>query len=93
MSNPIKTFECEIDGVDSDDFKINIKHYISPDMDRSEIESERMPISCLSAKEIDRVRGCFGRVGDYITEKEREILSLRDTSKAIPHKSEYHRGK
>lgn len=92
MSNPIKTFECEIVGVNSDDFKIDIKHYIAPEIDRSVLESEPMPISCLKANEMDVIRRRFGDVGEYITEKERMVLSLRDTSKAVPHKSEYHRG-
>ena len=92
MCNPIKTFECNIKGINTQDFKIEVTHYIDPKKDRSDIESENMPVSLLKPEELDIISKQDKICGDYITETQRKYLILRDTSSPVSQKSEYHRG-
>ena len=93
MCNPIKTFECTVSGFNGHDFKIDVTHYVEPITDRSCIESERMPISILNKNELEIISKSIEITGDYITEKQRDKIPLRDTSKPTSQKSEYRRGK
>lgn len=95
MCNPIKTFECIINDVNCYSPNLTITHYIKPDADRSSITSELMPINLLKENELNIIRDNFKLSHDekFISEEQRKLLSLRDTSKAQPQKSQYHRGK
>lgn len=95
MCNPIKTFECVIHEINGVAPQLMITHYVSPDADRSVIKSELMPISLLNAKEKKLIEEGFELAPseEYISEEQRKLLPLRDTSKAQPQKSGYHRGK
>lgn len=46
MCNPIKIFECFID----ENFHINITHFIEPNIDRTYLDSEKMPKGLLKRK-------------------------------------------
>lgn len=52
MSNPIKTFSCHIENIDTKKPKIKILHYIKPHIDRTKLPTENMPIDTLSKKEL-----------------------------------------
>lgn len=82
MCNPIKIFECNIDGK-----YIDIKHFISPNTDRTNIKSELMPVNILKQNEIDilkkQISNFNERTTNFIDESMRDFLSLRDTDKKI----------
>ena len=93
MCNPIKTFECIIRNANSETARIEIGHYIEPNVDRSNLPSEDMPVTLLNARERDILRSNGIDIDSLsgINEHTRQFLSLRDTAKAMPHKNEYHR--
>ena len=85
MCNPIKIFECNIKDSLSDNYNIDIGHYIKPDKDRSIIKSEEMPSELLNRQEksILKEKGFNIKELKYITEEMRSHLKLRDTDKEI----------
>lgn len=82
MCNPIKTFECIIDGKD-----IMINHFIEPNRSRENIESELMPIGLLKNVEINilkkHIKNFDKTTTQFINEDMRKLLPLRDTDKKI----------
>lgn len=82
MCNPIKTFECSIDREN-----IVINHFITPDADRTNIESELMPINILKENEINILKKEISSFNEknikFINESMRNFLPLRDTDKKI----------
>lgn len=93
MCNPIKTFECIIRNANSTTANIKIDHYVKPDVDRSELPSEDMPTNVLNRIECAKLRKSGIPIDSLsaINERMRLVLSLRNTSKAMPHKTAYHR--
>lgn len=84
MCNPIKIFECIIENSLSETAKPNITYYIEPSQDRTNLASELMPKSKLQKQEIKLLSSFFNLDNiNYIDEKMREKLSLRDTDKKI----------
>lgn len=84
MCNPVKVFECTITN-SIENPEIRIDYYIEPEVDRSQLESERMPAGLLSEAE-KRILADNGIKLDgleYITEDMREYLPLRETDKKI----------
>ncbi len=84
MCNPVKVFECTITN-SIENPEIRIDYYIEPEVDRSQLESERMPVGLLSEAE-KRILADNGINPDrleYITEDMREYLPLRETDKKI----------
>ena len=90
MSNPIKTFHATIDFSKNDESAVNIDFYVKPDVDRSTLLSELMPCNLLNKddKELLGIKDNQKRI--YITEEERNRLSLRET-KGLTMKDKYHR--
>lgn len=82
MCNPIKTFECIIDGKN-----IMINHFIEPNRSRENIESELMPIGLLKNVEINilkkHIKNFDKTTTQFINEDMRKLLPLRDTDKKI----------
>lgn len=78
MCNPIKVFECLIKDSLSKYAKPEITYYVQPDADRAQLPSEDMPFELLNKKEKEIIISNFGKV-QYVTEKMREYLPLRDT--------------
>lgn len=85
MCNPIKVFQCDIVGSLSSKPKIKISHYVAPDADRTNLQSVLMPVELLHKKELKILEGhkCISKQTEYIDEKARSFLSLRDTDKKI----------
>lgn len=86
MCNPIKTFECIIKDSLTEKAKLDITHYVEPDVDRSDLASELMPASLLSKPERNVLLAAnvgFTDKTEFVTEDMRKALSLRDTDKAI----------
>ena len=84
MCNPIKTFECIIYNSLSSSPKLEISKYISPSLDRENIESENMPASLLNSSELKLLHiDPKDKTNSYIDENSRKLLSLRDTDKKI----------
>lgn len=84
MCNPIKTFECTILNSLSSNPELNISKYIQPSIDRENIESEQMPASLLNKNELNLLQIDPKKLSSsYITEYNRNHLSLRDTDKKI----------
>lgn len=81
MCNPIKTFECLID----EKLHINITHFVEPNADRTCLDSEKMPKNLLKNNEISTLKAKFIDCDsiDFIDEKMRSYLSLRDSDKQI----------
>ena len=84
MCNPVKIFECSITNSIMNP-EIQIHHYVEPEVDRDQLESEQMPINLLSEteKRILMDNGINTRTLEYITESMREYLPLRETDKKI----------
>lgn len=82
MCNPIKTFECIINGK-----SIKITHFIEPNCSRENIESELMPIGILKYNEIDilkkHIKNFDKMTTPFINENMRKLLPMRDTDKKI----------
>nr|WP_240516580.1 MamI family restriction endonuclease [Brachyspira sp. G79] len=89
MCNPIKTFECNINNSLSDNPDIRIIHYVKPDIDRTKIESENMPIELLNTKEKNILKSNKIDIKNlsFIDEKMRALLSLRETDKNMKNNS------
>lgn len=85
MCNPIKIFDCLILNSLSGNSKININKYIHPEEDRSDLESENMPINKINniEKNILKSKGIDINSIGYIDENIRSLLRLRDTDKKI----------
>ena len=84
MCNPIKTFECFITDSLSQNPKVDITKYVSPEENREYISSELMPISLLDDRELDLLReNKIELSSGYIDENARSLLKLRDTDKRI----------
>ena len=81
MCNPIKTFECLID----EKLHINITHFVEPNVDRTYLDSEKMPKTLLKKSEISILKAKFIDCDsvNFIDEKMRNYLSLRDSDKQI----------
>lgn len=52
MCNPIKVFSCIIENIDNENSEISINHYIEPQINRSLIQSENMPVGLLTKAEL-----------------------------------------
>ena len=93
MCNPIKTFECVIRDANSPSASAELLYYVEPDADRSELLSEDMPTSLLNKSEraVLRRNGVDLDAVTAIDETTRRLLSLRNSSKPMPHQNEYHR--
>lgn len=86
MCNPIKTFECIIKNSLTENAELNITHYVAPDIDRANLQSELMPANLLNKQERDTLMSAnvgFEANTKYITEEIRSHLTLRDTDKSI----------
>jgi hypothetical protein len=84
MCNPIKTFECTILNSLSSNPELKISKYIQPSIDRENIKSEQMPASLLNKNELNLLHIDPKKLSSsYITEYNRNHLSLRDTDKKI----------
>ena len=79
MSNPIKTFHAIIDFSKQNDKVIDIDYYVKPEEDRSNLESELMPIHVLSKEEIKLFDISKLSNKNFVSEKERSFLQLRET--------------
>lgn len=83
MCNPIKTFECIIEDGLTDNPQINITKYIKPEINRKNLQSEGIPYSLLSSEE-KKTLSQNGIVNiEYVDEKSKKYLCLRDTDKCI----------
>lgn len=88
MSNPIKTFHATIDFSKSKKNAIDIDYYVAPCVDRGQLEPEPMSFTVLNEEE----KRLFSLPKEYLTEKERNVLPLRDT-KGLTMKGKYSRFK
>lgn len=90
--NPIKTFDCMIYNADTRP-KIEIMHFIDPKKDRSQLPSEDMPTALLKKKEKAMLKKLHVNIDsmEYIDEKIRANLQLRNDSKPVTQKKKYHR--
>ncbi|WPK65646.1 MamI family restriction endonuclease [Akkermansia muciniphila] len=94
MCNPIKTFECVIEKIDTITPSINITHYIEPHVDRGGIPSENLPCFLLNKQEKESLNKSnidWEKLGS-LDEETKKLLKLRNTSKAQPQNQIYHRG-
>ncbi len=83
MCNPIKTFECIIEDGLTDNPQINITKYIKPEINRKNLQSEGIPYSLLSSEE-KKILSQNGIANiEYVDEKSKKYLCLRDTDKCI----------
>lgn len=89
MSNPIKTFHATID-FSKNENPVDIDFYVQPEVDRSTLPSEPMPVDLLS-KDDKKLLG-LKAINDkaFLTEEERKMLSLREM-KGLTMKDKYHR--
>jgi len=81
--NPIKIFESIVSDSLGQKPKLTITHYVKPDKDRSDLPSELMPKKLLSKQDIivlERNGYDLSKI-DFVDEKMRELLPLRDTDK------------
>ena len=94
MCNPIKTFECIIRNAGTEP-EIEITHYVDPRADRKDMPSENLPAKLLKDPEIAALRshGIEIDENDSVDEEAKRFLCLRDTSRAMPHKTAYRRRK
>ena len=95
LCNPIKVFECTISNANTTVPKLHIDYYVEPNEDRNKLESEVMPFSILNKDEI-KILASNGFDFDSlklngVSEKEREILPLRDISIPVTQETIYQR--
>jgi len=100
LCNPIKTFSVLIKDYDKVPV-IDIQKYIEPWVDRSTLESEKMPIWVLKKAEINELKSLIPISEQanfdseislwYISEKFRAYMPLRDTDKISSSKNPYER--
>ena len=85
MCNPIKVFECLIENFLFGIPRIDIVHYIAPDISRENLPSEIMPASLLHKNELNILssKGFNVTSDGYVDENMRSYLQLRDTDKTI----------
>ena len=92
LCNPIKTFSCLIKNSTSENSKIIVEKYIEPSEDRTNKSSELMPTSILKPSEKSELEKTLGiKLGEFIDEKQRSHLPLRDTDRISTARSEYTR--
>lgn len=98
MCNPIKVFSCDVLNANSNP-EIHISHYVEPHIDRSNLESEKMPVSVLTSKEAEAVATSLNisvndlkKIG-FVDEKMRESIPLRNVGRIAISKKPYRRRK
>ena len=94
MCNPIKTFECIIRNAGTEP-EIEITHYVDPRADRKDMPSENLPAKLLKDPEFAALRSHGIEIDENgsVDEEVKRFLCLRDTSRAMPHKTAYRRRK
>lgn len=98
MCNPIKVFSCDVQNANSNP-EIRIDHYVEPHIDRSSLESERMPVSLLKQNELKMVAESLNKSIEavknleFIDETTREKIPLRNTGRIAVSKKPYQRRK
>ena len=98
MCNPLRTFHCIVTDALKDP-QIDVRGYVEPATDRAAIDPVSMPFSTLKPDERTTLRHFLGAAAyaeakaNGLTEKQRLMLRLRDTSHATPHNASYRRGR
>jgi predicted RNA-binding Zn-ribbon protein involved in translation (DUF1610 family) len=98
LCNPILTFSCLVHNASNINMQIEFQTYIKPDADRLNISSVLMPINILKKSEKAIIMDCLNikkeeDLPEYIDEKIREYLPLRDTDKGFTVATPYQRSK
>lgn len=77
LCNPIKVFSAFIKDVDSPTYKIDIKEYVEPSVDRTSLPSVNMPISILYKYEKKALLGKLGVEVTEVNESQRKFIKPR----------------